>query len=222
MVKTIVINTDVARMLIYRFLAQAFSYPEPAVMEILKDNKLWDELKSAGDTLNLEAGQILNEARAFTNQYKDDMRKLLYDLQIEYTYLFINAVPHVPAPPYESVYLGQGRLMGEPVSEVIANYREGGLNINKDHDVLPDHIATELEFMFYLVRQEAIAGKSTQENSADLWRQRQSRFFSNHLSRWVPPFSEKVKNSHRKVFYRLMSELLETYIKTENKLLRCG
>ena len=69
------------------------------------------------------------------NTESEDLREffarsddLIEELQIEYTRLFINGVPHVVAPPYGSVYLDKS-LQGLHVAKTLTYYREKGLNI---------------------------------------------------------------------------------------------
>ncbi len=157
--------------------------------------------------------------KIFVSQYSGDAQKLLTDLQIEYTYLFINAVPRVPAPPYESVYSGRGLLMGEPVSRVLQSYREAGLTISESYDALPDHIGAEFEFMFYLVQQETKAKQTDERKTADTWREKQSHFLSEHLLQWSLPFMARVTQNARMPFYRLLAELSGAFFNTEQKLI---
>ncbi|MFC1981863.1 molecular chaperone [Chloroflexota bacterium] len=206
-------------MLLYRFLSQAFSYPETAFTDILLKDGIWDEIRYADDVLGRGAEQTIAEMENIVSQYSGDAQELLTDLQIEYTYLFINAVPRVPAPPYESVYSGRGLLMGEPVSRVLHLYREAGLIISESYDALPDHIGAELEFMFYLVQQETKAKQTDERERADTWREKQSRFLSEHLLQWSPPFMARVTQNARMPFYRLLAELLGAFFNTEQKLI---
>ena len=217
--ETAVIDSTIARMLLYRFVGQAFSYPETAFADILLKDGMWDELRDADDVLGRGAEQTIAEMKIFVSQYSGDAQKLLTDLQIEYTYLFISAVPRVSAPPYESVYSGRGLLMGEPVSRVLHLYREAGLTISESYDALPDHIGAELEFMFYLVQQETKAKQTDERETADTWREKQSHFLSEHLLQWSSPFMARVTQNARMPFYRLLAGLSVAFFNTEQKLI---
>lgn len=199
----------IARLLLYRFLGQAFAYPDVALSDILADGEAWVQLLAADEALELKATPILVDLQAWLAEYEDDEERLLLDLQVEHTYLFITARPHVPAPPYESAYTGRGFLMGEPVSQVLEAYREAGLAMHRDYDALPDHVAAELEFVSYLVQQETEAGESGE------WCDRQHRFLEEHLLRWGTTFLEKVAAGARKPFYRLLADLAGTFFSAE-------
>jgi putative dimethyl sulfoxide reductase chaperone len=77
------------------------------------------------------------------------------ELQKEYTRLFVNAIPKVEAHPYGSLYLEKdGLVWGLTTVEAVKLYIEAGLKMADDFKDVPDHFATELEFMWYLVREE--------------------------------------------------------------------
>jgi TorA maturation chaperone TorD len=104
--------------------------------------------------------------------------------------------------------------MGEPVSQVLQLYREAGLTMNEEFDALPDHIAAELEFMVYLIQQEAEA------EDGEGWQERQKRFLAEHLLRWGGEFLEKLQDSARQPFYRYLAPLTEMWLRAEGQRLR--
>ncbi len=214
MAETVLAEETVARLLLCRFLVQGFTYPDASLLAVLRAHETWNELAAADEVLNLGIALTLADLRACVQGHDGDDERLLTDLQIEHTYLFITARPHVPAPPYESAYFGRGLLMGESVSQVLQAYQEAGLAMNEEFDALPDHIAAELEFMFYLIRQEAEAEDS------EVWQERQKRFLAEHLLRWGPQFLRKVQDSARQPFYRHLAPLTEMWLRAEAQRLR--
>lgn len=217
MAETIVPDEIIARMVLYQFLSSGYTYPSSSFVDVLFADKGWNDLQIADTTLSLGAGQIMSGMQDFVRDYSKDAEKLLLELEVEYTYLFINAVPRVPAPPYESVYTGTGLLMDEPVSQVLQAYREAGLGMREDDDALPDHIATEMEFMSYLVRQQNRALQTVENGDVDLWQKRQRQFLEEHLLRWCPGLMEKVVAGARQPFYRLMSNLTDIFLQAERE-----
>lgn len=209
----------VARLLLYRFLAQCYTYPEPAFCEALHGREVWDQLGVAGEALNRRIDQSIASLQACVRCYNGGDEKLLTGLQIEYTYLFINTVPHVPAPPYESAYTGPSLLMGEPVSQVLRAYREAGLTMHDDYDALPDHIAAELEFVSYLVQQEVAVAK-LDPGEAEAWQARQRDFIAGHLLSWGPPFVKRVMEGARRPFYIQVAKLTDALFHSEKRRLR--
>lgn len=214
MVQILVKDESLARLCLYRFLQLANTYPDKALLEVLQSTEVWDSLGRAVEMLGIEGQEIICELSTWVKSCQDS-NKLLLDLQVEYTYLFINAIPHVPAPPYESAYTDRGLLMGEPVSRVIQAYRKADLNIRLDYDNLPDHIATEIEFMFYLVRQESTQQNSPAKSAPNTWQEQQKHFLENHLAIWSPLFLNKVRAHARTLFYRLVAELCDIFFRSE-------
>ncbi len=214
MVETMVGDTNLARLHIYRLLQMVTTYPDVALLEMLKSDELWESLERAVEILGVGGQDTIQGLDNWIKSYEDD-EKLLTDLQIEYTYLFISAIPHVPASPYESAYTDRGLLMGEPVSQALQSYRKAGLDIRLDHDNLPDHIATEIEFMFYLVRQEATQDNVADDNVRGTWQEHQKLFLEEHLARWSPLFLSRIVSHARKEFYRLVAQLCEGFLRAE-------
>jgi TorA maturation chaperone TorD len=178
---------------------------------------VWEELSLAGEILGLEAGPIMVELREWLDGYKSDEEQLLLDLQVEHTYLFITARPHVPAPPYESAYSGRGYLMGEPALQVLELYREAGLAMHKEYDALPDHFSAELEFLSYLIQQELEAEQAGDTVNAATWQDRQTSFLDKHLLQWGPRFLAKVTVGARQPFYELLANLAGMVLQTEGR-----
>jgi TorA maturation chaperone TorD len=215
-----------ARRLLYRFLSQCYTYPDPSFSRILCRGDIWNWVAEAGHMLGSQANQIIADLQGCAACAQGDDEKLLADLEIEYTYLFINAPRgqehgvrrSLPAPPYASAYVGAGLLMGEPVSQVLAAYRQAGLAIREDYDALPDHVAAELEFVSYLIQQEADAART---DAADVvvWRARQADFLLRHLSPWLPAFLASVQAHARRAFYDRVAGLTGALFEAEGRRL---
>lgn len=99
---------------------------------------------------------LLNFQKFLSRNNKD----LFLELAREYTRLFINAFPHVVAPPHASVYMEKnGRIFGRTASEVLQFYHQNGFTLKEDLKDLPDHIAHELEFLAILTAREVEASE---------------------------------------------------------------
>ena len=101
---------------IYRFLALAMRYPEAEVITT--------EFLDSFETLL--AGLAQQTARDDVRQWRQKAgRRIISDLQIAYTRLFINAIPRVIAPPFASVYMdGDGSLQGPTTEKTRDWYRQ--------------------------------------------------------------------------------------------------
>ena len=172
---------------IYRFLALSMKYPELS----------WF---TEGYCSNFVA--ILKDA-----DFKDHAERLAFmlyphsrvieELQVDYTRLFINAVPQCPAPPFGSVYLESGRsLWGRTTEKVRDFYREHGFDI-ADTTVVPDEISIELEFLGVL------AGRELHKD--------EDYFLAEFFRPWFQPFRDIVTVQATHPFYIALMELIDFF-----------
>ncbi|MBW1770891.1 MAG: molecular chaperone TorD family protein [Deltaproteobacteria bacterium] len=79
------------------------------------------------------------------------------DLCVDFARLFVGPYALL-APPYGSVYLdGERKVMGDSTMDVCMRYAEVGLQLADHFKEVPDHIAAELEFIYFLILKEAEA-----------------------------------------------------------------
>ena len=134
------------------------------------------------------------------------------DLAVEYARLFVGPY-ELMAPPYGSVYLDhERRVMGDSTMEVIKIYKEAGLSIDQDFKELPDHIAVELEFMYYLIYQEAEALEKGQSDKALALRETQGLFLNRFLKPWVPNLCDRIKASTENEFYNCLANCVLVFV----------
>lgn len=177
---------------IYRFLAQSLRYPDTTWCHATYLDTLFQFLQALGcHDLMLDLENAVPGRQDF-----------LKDLQIEYTRLFINAVPHVPAPPYASLYVkNSGQLFGAFAEEIQRFYREMGFELT-DTAEPPDHIVHVLEFAALLL----------QEHSA-----RAEEFIGRFLKPWVPHFCKQARESTTNSYYRIILLLLDFFTREEQQ-----
>ena len=134
------------------------------------------------------------------------------DLMVEYARLLVGPY-ELKAPPYGSVYLDQERrVMGDSTMEVIRIYKEAGLSIDEDFKELPDHVAVELEFMYYLIYQEAEALEKSQLDKALALRETQGLFLNRFLKPWVPNLCDRIKASTENEFYNCLANCVLVFV----------
>ena len=188
-----------------RGLARGLTYPDAGWVATLLDGQWPAALVEALEPLCLPSDGV----RQTIWGLPADPAAALHDLQVEYTYLFINTVPHVPAPPYASAYSRQGLLMGEQAEAVLLAYRQAGLTLAKDYHDLPDHLAAELEFLAWLGEQAVAACEADDEEQAQTWLSRQRVFLHEQVHSWLPEFCQRVEGAARMPFYRELARLAE-------------
>ena len=176
---------------IYNLLSLASKYPEKEwltqglmtnFLAILREAGLGKEADSLTDLINPNPDYLEN-------------------LQVEYTRLFINAVPGTVAPPFGSIYLDNDRsLYGPSTVKVKDFYRQHGFEI-KNPAAIPDELSLELEFLGLLVSQ----GKAEDEE----------KFLALYFRPWFKKFSQVVISETSEPFYRAVVCLIDFFTTKE-------
>ncbi len=183
--------TDPQRTAGYRFLGQAFAYPDAGFVDRIRQALL---TLSPAASLEGEEASLAEEAESLAALPLDQV-------QGEYTRLFINGYPQLPCPPYESAYR-EKTLLGQATGTVYDQYRQWGLEVD---GALADHVGAELEFMAFLTGLPA-DGET---------RAAQRAFLEDHLLAWLPRFAADVQQHARLGFYRALGRALASFLERE-------
>jgi TorA maturation chaperone TorD len=141
------------------------------------------------------------EEHSLLLKWQQESKHLLESLQLEYTRLFINAVPHVIAPPYASVYLdGDGSVQGKSTEKIRDYYRSCGLDIADDVEP-PDHLQHQLAFLAELVKE----GRYKEEE----------QFLARFFRPWFRLFTDIVLQETGHPFYAVSIQLIDFFTKEE-------
>lgn len=205
-IKEFIINEKV-RGDCYRFLSACFYYPKK---EIFIQEGLFENLTGAFKKVCPDAaifsGKMAETILNYTNE----------ELLIDYSNLFVGPY-ELKAPPYGSVYLdSERRVMGNSTMETLKIYQEKGLNIDNDFREMPDHIAVELEFMYYLTYSEAEALEKNEAGTALDFLRTQEIFLNKFLGQWAPIFCKKIIEGTDNKFYSALAGCLLTYLSACN------
>jgi len=188
----------------YRLLAACFYQPQK---EIFIDEALLKNLTSSLQQVCPEAAEFSSEMEKSILKYSDE------ELAVEYAKLFIGP-DEMTAPPYGSMYLdGERTVMGESTMEVIRMYQAEGLSRDSEFKDLPDHIAVELEFMYYLTFKGVKAQEQTDDKASSEFILKQNIFLSRFLRSWVPQFCDRIKAGTDNGFYKALADCLYAFIK---------
>lgn len=220
----------VGRLVVYSDLSQCFYYPDEKTIALIKGEM--EAHLPFYELVGIDLKPHLDAIKRWMQGLNDD-GDIWLELQKEHTRLFINARPKVPAPPYGSLYLEKdGLLWGKTTVDAVKLYIESGLKMADDFKDIPDHFAAELEFMWYLIREEikarcgVINDKSSGDGGnvgVDIKKARkmanlQKKFLKKHLGVWYEMFLDKVRSSTSSVFYIEMSALAREFISREKML----
>ncbi len=139
----------------------------------------------------------------------------LEELKVDYSRLFVGPF-QLLAPPYGSVHLeGTRRVMGDSAIDARNRYADAGLNVSQDLKEAPDHIAIELEFMYYLIFKEIEAIEELDRSRAMDHLARQQQFLEDHLAVWLPLFAEEVEKGAVTGFYRNLAKATRTFVRKD-------
>lgn len=134
-------------------------------------------------------------------------------LRVDYSRLFVGPYGLL-APPYGSVYLeDKTRIMGNSTMDAWNWYREAGLDIGLKE--APDHIAIELEFMYFLVFKQVEAIRDSDPENAAGYLRKQKAFLEAHLGMWVSDFASNVEANAQTEFYRNLGRSTKLFVETD-------
>jgi TorA maturation chaperone TorD len=188
------------RQRLYAFFSQLFTYPDAELLTVLQGES------------PAEVGVLLGVAPPASAGLS------LVALQEAYTGLFISRHGGVPAPPYGSVYLDDGVLMGASTLKVTEAYHAAGLVIDGSSEPA-DFLATELEFLYFLVGREEEGFRGRDVAAARLATSRQHDFLVNSLLPWLEPFADRIASSDAPPIYRWAAAGLLAFCRDEQSWL---
>lgn len=219
-----------ARRELYRLLALCLYMPAERFIADLISSNLVDDFRKHFAVLHIKGIEnYLKNIESFTRDHQEkDLASIEASCCAEYMRLFVGPGP-VPCPPYESVYRAdvpaerRGLLMGDAAAAVQKKYGKAGLKIAPDYTDLPDHISTELEFMYFLCGEELAAWEYGDYEKGRKYRIMQQNFLAEHLNVWVSSFSKAVEKATNNKLYLSIVSLCSTYISQDSEVIEsCG
>jgi len=199
------IQDEQARCECYRLLAACFYQPQK---ETFLEEGFFENLSLLLKRVCPEAAVFLEKMGREIMNYSNE------ELLVEYARLFIGPY-ELNAAPYGSIYLDEGRkIMAESTSRVNDFYHQIGLDMDTDFTELPDHIAVELEFMYYLSFKKTEALKTGSADKVTHFARAQEEFLENFMGRWVPVFCERIKSETDNPYYGALADCLSLFIKS--------
>jgi DMSO reductase family type II enzyme chaperone len=193
-----------ARSTIYGALAECFLYPDAELIEMIGSGALADRLR--------ELLGVIDPALVEQVTWKNlqDAGPDMDALQVEYTRLFDVGAKGPPCALYGGSYL-QSRM--QSMEEGVRFYNHFGLSMSEDPHELPDHLATQLEFVHFLTYQEAELREKGEDPSDFLRAERD--FVSRHPGRWVPQMLESLEKAEPMVYFLEVARILNLFLKNE-------
>ncbi|MGI6450518.1 MAG: TorD/DmsD family molecular chaperone [Desulfitobacteriia bacterium] len=149
----------------------------------------------------------------------NDSEKYCLSLRKDYQALF-EGPGQLLAPPWESVYLSEEKLMFEVQTfEVRQFYRKHGLEIGNFGKEPDDHIGLELQFMGVLAAKSLSFWQEQRIAEFKLLIADQQVFLQTHLLKWVDQFAQKVQRGSTTAFYKGLALFLPWYLENDFNLI---
>lgn len=138
----------------------------------------------------------------------DAGERWMNELAVEFTRLIVGPA-QTPAVPYASFYLSPSRLvMTEETLAVRRQYVDAGVARRIDVRIPDDHLGLELDFVYFLEREIALAQAVGDDDRVQALRGRRADFVRGHMSQWVPRFASDVLGATSHDFIRAAVALL--------------
>lgn len=204
MKKKDIINTETKRAAILNIFSALFCQPEE---EFIKNKNIFNNLKTCFETINPDCISSVQKMQDSLKKYTSQ------DLLIEYARLFIGPFK-IQVPPYSSLYFGEKTLMSNVTIWVLEYYQKAGLDFDKNVKDLPDHIAVETEFLYYLLFNEINELKLGNIENMRKFHDLQVHFINNHYRIWVPNFCKEIVEKSQNDFYKALAVCFEKFVRT--------
>ena len=211
------------RLFSYSFLKRVFiEEPTKEFVELLINENLLEIFLAEEDNKQIKKG--IETVYLYLKNPDVLSDENMNDLGADYVNLFVGP-GKLPAPPYESVYLNDKRLVfQEETMQVRAEYLKENLVSEHLQQEPDDHIALELNFLGHLCHKTMTDLKAGRLSSAKENLEKQKKFMTDHLLVWAPEFADSVQKSARTDFYRgtghILSGLLAYDMEMVDELIR--
>jgi DMSO reductase family type II enzyme chaperone len=193
---------DIARSAIYKYFSLAIDYPTGETAEILSSGDLFTEISAHLQKLPTDFQDLAGKLSPLEEELNSF--EALEDIQVVYTTFFDMAIKKPSFSLYESANVmatSEAEKTAAFLAELEALYGREGITLS-DRD-MPDHLATELEFMHFLCANN----KASQ----------QTGFLTHHLNNWLPQLSQSLLKQKTIPFYTSLVMLIAHFVETDQQ-----
>ena len=201
------LNTDQQQALLdsLAMISLAFWGPTPDSCEWILDDHYLKSLEILSDVTDESFQQEISALRSYLSQFNSppDLQELLEETYIR---LFVSHKEGITAPLYHSCYGLEGNkfgepLMGEPALKMAEFLSEAGMNLDESITEPPDHLAIELEYLYYLLQQWQSTAMKNHLNKA-------VNFSKVFLRPWVTTFARSLNGEKSPSYYSILISVL--------------
>jgi DMSO reductase family type II enzyme chaperone len=201
-----------ARSQVYVWLSRAFRYPDAELVAMIE--------RSVPTVLQPSLDRLAEGVRQGWRTSLDSLRASsanldLSQLQSEHRQVF-GHIESSPSPPYETRY-GTGHLFQQTqqLADIAGFYRAFGLTLSDEAHERPDHLTIELEFLHFLCFKEAYALQHHGAEQAELCRDAERTFLTDHLLQWASSFAKRLQEAAGGGWYGQLGALFATFLSME-------
>ena len=193
---------------LYLFLGKCFSYPTEEFYQLTQDEGTGEQVRAMVEALPFDVNFNGIPSPSLPQE----------EFESEYISAFDIAFgPSLPCPLHESDHRDDVSSM-DITEELLRFYEHFQVKLSDKERDYPDHLVVELEFMAYLAKKEADAGK--RGNDPAPYRRAQADFLGRHLDKWVPKLDEKIQKRMKQPFYQGASSFLREFLSSHLSYLR--
>lgn len=175
---------------LYHFLELALAHPGEDGHDFFRKESTETEFLRLFSDLLQPADDLSAKGIPAAGRFFASLRQMSYeDVEASHISLFTNNYPHLPCPPYGSLFTAsdsEKRL--EEMSAIKAFYQRCGVDISDTYDDLPDHLCVELEFVQLLCFREDEALRAGDAGLLSGVRATEVEF----LDRYLLPFASRL------------------------------
>ena len=175
---------------LYHFLELALAHPGEGGHEYFSLESTENDFQRVYAAEVRSEAELADKGVPAAGKFFSSLRGMSYEeVEAAYISLFTNNYPHLPCPPYGSLFTAvdsEKRL--EEMLAIKEYYQSHGMDIADSYDDLPDHLCVELEFLHMLCFRESEA-----EEAQDLELIRGVRVVeAEFLDRFLLPFATRL------------------------------
>jgi len=195
-----------AELLVLSLLRQVF-LKEP-------DRKLLEGIGKISLTSEVEVERGgLRGMRDSVQQNEGRLEEWTDQLSLEFARLFIGPA-HPSAIPFASFYLSETHsLMTEETLAVRKQYLEADLALKNLHQMPDDHIAIELDFLYYLTARSLELSENGENTETEKYFNLRHAFLMDHFVLWVPGFANRILESTNEEYFKGAASFLLEMVK---------
>lgn len=182
-------------------LIRIFWGPDIEFCQEVMDGRFAGLLRDVADAFHVDMRITMAEAEDFAGRY-ESAEALLGDLSEGYISLFVNDINGTPVPLYHSCHAAsENGFMGLPAVDMANRIAHHSLAIYLPGNEPADHLAIELEYLYYLLN-----NGWTTSCSADI--QEAMLFCAHSMNGWVGRLYGRIAADGRFPFYAIAARLL--------------